>query len=46
MSATAIAYMVGSMVVIWGSLIAALVFLRKRPERAEYPPEGENFQED
>lgn len=32
MSATAVVMMIVAMVVIWGGLVAAVVFLRNRPE--------------
>jgi hypothetical protein len=38
MTAAPIFYMVLSMVVIWGTLIASVIFLALKPELAEWPP--------
>ena len=42
MSTTAIIMMVVALVVVWGGLILAIVALRSRPERTEFPPGGED----
>ncbi|WP_084076688.1 methionine/alanine import family NSS transporter small subunit [Demequina sp. NBRC 110057] len=42
MSGEAIALMVVSMIVIWGGLAAAIVFLARQPEREDLPEGGED----
>jgi hypothetical protein len=46
MATTAVVVMVLAMVVIWGSLIAAAVFLAVRPEVSVWPPGGPVDEED
>jgi len=40
MTPIAIVFLVISIVVTWGGLIASIVYLGKRPERTVYPPGG------
>lgn len=42
MSAVAILFLVISAVVVWGGLIASIVFLAARPEIAAYPEGGDD----
>ncbi|MDN4477063.1 methionine/alanine import family NSS transporter small subunit [Demequina sp. SYSU T00039] len=44
MSAAAMTLMVVVMVVIWGGLVASIMFLSRRPEAADMPPGGEDTQ--
>lgn len=38
MTPVAITFLVLSIVVVWGGLVASALFLKGRPELAEYPP--------
>ncbi|WP_458042178.1 MULTISPECIES: MetS family NSS transporter small subunit [Bacteria] len=40
MTPLAIAFLVLSILIVWGGLTASILFLRHRPELAEYPPGG------
>ena len=42
MTPIAITFLVFSIVILWGGLVASSVFLAKRPEIAEYPAGGED----
>jgi len=42
MSASAVVLLVLAIVVVWGGLLAAILRLRARPERTEYPPGAED----
>jgi len=37
MTPIAIAFLILAIVVVWGGLVASTVFLRRRPEVADYP---------
>ena len=38
MTPLAITFLVLAIVIVWGGLVASTVFLRRRPDVAEYPP--------
>lgn len=38
MTPLAIAFLVLSILIVWGGMTASILFLRHRPELAEYPP--------
>ena len=38
MTPLAIAFLALSILIVWGGLTASILFLRHRPELAEYPP--------
>jgi hypothetical protein len=40
MTPLAIVFLVLALVVVWGGLAASIVFVRRQPELAEYPPGG------
>ncbi|WP_322409273.1 methionine/alanine import family NSS transporter small subunit [Microbacterium invictum] len=40
MTGLAIAFLILSITIVWGGLVASILFLRSRPEPAEYPPGG------
>lgn len=40
MSAVAIFFLCLSILLVWGGLVASVLFLRNRTELAEYPPGG------
>lgn len=40
MTALAITFLVLAIVIVWGGLIASTLYLRNRPELAQYPPGG------
>ncbi|GAB3604365.1 methionine/alanine import family NSS transporter small subunit [Microbacterium aureliae] len=40
MTGVAIAFLILAIVVVWGGLIASAMYLRRRPEVADYPPGG------
>lgn len=40
MTPVAIVFLVLALLVVWGGLIASIVFLRARPEVADYPAGG------
>lgn len=40
MTPLAIVFLVLAIVIVWGGLVASTVFLRRRPEVAEYPGGG------
>ncbi len=40
MTPIAIVFLVLAVLVVWGGLVASLVFLRRRPERDDYPEGG------
>lgn len=40
MTGIAIAFLILAILIVWGGLIASVLFLRARPERADYPPGG------
>ncbi|WP_166844635.1 methionine/alanine import family NSS transporter small subunit [Isoptericola sp. BMS4] len=42
MNTEAIVIMIIAMLIVWGGLIVSIVALRARPERATYPPGGED----
>ncbi|KAA9157540.1 methionine/alanine import family NSS transporter small subunit [Microbacterium lushaniae] len=42
MSAVAIVFLTLAIVILWGGLIASILYLRARPDRADYPPGGED----
>ncbi|MGO1537819.1 MAG: methionine/alanine import family NSS transporter small subunit [Leucobacter sp.] len=42
MTAIAIVFLVFSVLIIWGGLIASTIFLSRRGEVAEYPPGGDD----
>lgn len=47
MTAVAIVFLLLALTVVWGGLLASILFLRARPEVAEYPPGGvEDHRED
>jgi hypothetical protein len=42
MSTSAILMLIVTLVVVWGGLAGAILALRARPERSDYPPGGED----
>jgi len=42
MNGAAIAFLVLSMVILWGGLLTSTVFLARRPDVATFPPGGED----
>ncbi|WP_447943224.1 methionine/alanine import family NSS transporter small subunit [Microbacterium aurum] len=40
MTGIAILFLALSIVIVWGGLLASVLFLARRPELAEYPPGG------
>ncbi|HET8926955.1 MAG TPA: methionine/alanine import family NSS transporter small subunit [Microbacterium sp.] len=47
MTGIAITFLVLSIVLVWGGLVASSIFLARRPDRADYPPGGiEDHRED
>lgn len=42
MTPTAIVFLVAAILIVWGGLVASMLFLRRRPERADYPAGGEH----
>lgn len=40
MTGVAIAFLILSIVIVWGGLAVSILFLRSRPEPAEYPRAG------
>ncbi|WP_105566367.1 methionine/alanine import family NSS transporter small subunit [Microbacterium halophytorum] len=42
MSAIAITFLIIAAVVVWGGLVASIVFLARRPEVEAYPTGGED----
>ncbi|GAA1797079.1 methionine/alanine import family NSS transporter small subunit [Agromyces neolithicus] len=42
MTATAIIFLVLAIVLVWGGLIASVLFLRNRPELEQYPAGGDD----
>ncbi|MDE0545792.1 MetS family NSS transporter small subunit [Microbacterium sp. C7(2022)] len=40
MTAIAVVFLLLALVVVWGGLFASILFVRARPETAEYPPGG------
>ncbi len=40
MTTIAIIFLIISIVLVWGGLVASALFLRRRPERAAYPVGG------
>lgn len=40
MTPTAIVFLVGAILIVWGGLVASMLLLRSRPERADYPTGG------
>ena len=42
MTGIAIAFMLLALVLVWGGLVVSMLFLRAGPERATYPPGGED----
>ncbi|MDO8338780.1 MAG: methionine/alanine import family NSS transporter small subunit [Microcella sp.] len=42
MTPTAIAFLIGAILIVWGGLVASILLLRARPERTEYPVGGEH----
>ncbi|MCW4384535.1 methionine/alanine import family NSS transporter small subunit [Salinibacterium sp. SYSU T00001] len=41
MSTLAIVFLVLSILIVWGGLSASILYLRSHPERADYPPGGD-----
>ncbi len=46
MSATAIVMLIVAISIVWGGLAASIVFLRRRPEKAEMPYEEPGLRRD
>lgn len=46
MSATAIVFLILSIVLVWGGLVASTVFLARQPEPSHFPPGGEDDDRD
>ncbi|BDZ64834.1 methionine/alanine import family NSS transporter small subunit [Agromyces mangrovi Wang et al. 2018] len=42
MTGIAIAFLIIALLVVWGGLVASILYLRRRPEAGEYPPGGED----
>lgn len=42
MTGLAIAFLILAIVIVWGGLIASVLYLRARPERADFPAGGDN----
>jgi hypothetical protein len=42
MSAIAVSFLLLSIVVVWGGLVASILFLRRRPHGVDLPPGGED----
>ncbi|QKJ19624.1 methionine/alanine import family NSS transporter small subunit [Microbacterium hominis] len=42
MTGIAITFLIFAIVIVWGGLVVSAVFLRRRPERTDYPPGGED----
>ncbi len=42
MTPTAIAFLIGAILIVWGGLVASILLLRARPERTDYPAGGEH----
>lgn len=42
MSTIAVVFMILSIVIVWGGLIASALYLRSRPESTSFPPGGED----
>jgi len=42
MTLLAITFLALSIVIVWGGMVGSVLFLRHRPERAEYPPGAVN----
>ncbi|WP_396655520.1 methionine/alanine import family NSS transporter small subunit [Microbacterium sp.] len=40
MTGVAIGFLLLSIVLVWGGLVASSIFLSRRPDRADYPPGG------
>ncbi len=40
MTPIAIVFLILAVLVVWGGFVASLVFLRRRPERGDYPEGG------
>jgi hypothetical protein len=40
MTGTAIILMILAMIIVWGGLVASILWLRAYPERTAYPPGG------
>ncbi|MBD8023959.1 methionine/alanine import family NSS transporter small subunit [Microbacterium gallinarum] len=38
MTGVAITFLILSVILVWGGLVASALYLRSRPEPAEYPP--------
>jgi hypothetical protein len=38
MTPIAITFLIIAIIVVWGGLIGSILLLRRRPERADYPP--------
>lgn len=38
MSAISVLFLTLSIVIVWGGLVGSTLYLRARPERADYPP--------
>lgn len=38
MNLVAVAFLALSILIVWGGMVTSVLFLRRRPERAEYPP--------
>jgi hypothetical protein len=43
MTGIAIVFLILSAVIIWGGLLAAVIFLARRPEISEYPAGGDDL---
>ncbi|GGA67568.1 hypothetical protein GCM10011490_17710 [Pseudoclavibacter endophyticus] len=42
MTAIAIAMLVVALIILWGGLVASIVYLQRRPEIASYPAGGDD----
>lgn len=42
MTPTAIAFLIGAILIVWGGLVASILYLRAHPERADYPAGDEH----
>lgn len=42
MTPIAIAVLLAAILIVWGGLVASVLFLRSRPERLDYPAGGEH----
>lgn len=46
MTPTAIVFLIGAILIVWGGLVASILLLRARPERTDYPAGGEHEERD